>query len=196
MKTWLGAGSAVQASRQSRDLAAGRIHFARGCEIPGFPGKGKAFFGASSPAVRTTGWRDWTMAPSSISTAGSWYRRPSPHRRPPFDGFPWGKLSSGARLMRGKAYLSPAFPLIRRLTPPPRVKEEVISSDCPPDSQTPRGRLWWITAPRRSNGNTSQRHHAPPPTHAGGEKSGDRTTACPCSAGVVHCGRGRTSTWA
>ena len=24
---------------------------------------------------------------------------------------------------------------------PPRVKEEVISSDCPPDSQTPRGRL-------------------------------------------------------
>ena len=34
------------------------------------------------------------------------------------------------------------LPLIRlAFGQPPRVKEEVISSDCPPDSQTPRGRL-------------------------------------------------------
>ena len=40
---------------------------------------------------------------------------PSPIGTSPAGGFPWGKLSSGARLMRGKVRLLPALPLIRHL---------------------------------------------------------------------------------
>ena len=63
------------------------------------------------------------------------------------------------------------------------------------------GRLMAAPAPLRSvvlragvvaphgKGNTRQFHHVPTPTRAGGEKMLDRTTAFPCSAGGVSCGR-------
>ena len=49
------------------------------------------------------------------------------------------------------------------------------------------------TTSRRNIGNTRQRHHAAAPTCAGGEKSGDRTTAYPCSNQVVYRRRGWSS---
>ena len=57
----------------------------------------------------------------------------------------------------------------------------------PPIGSTPPGPP--IATPY-DRGNISQRHHVPIPTHAGGEKSGDRTTGFPCSAQVVYRRRG------
>ena len=96
------------------------------------------FFGFQKPFLFPAGKKKWSLnrfPRPSTSQDGNGHRRGlarrvvAPHAKR-------GSLSISSVKHIARSTLS-------RLASgqPPRVKEEVISSDCPPDSQTPRGRL-------------------------------------------------------